>query len=368
MHARARGHTHWKRGKSELKARTARLGRAEGWINKACFICWWSLDAGVGSLALRHVIWLTLSSLSLSSWATLSHTHTHTHTHREREKHTHSLTQPALPLWHRLYLVRWREHWGSHYQRSFSMGGRSQEQTEQSFHWSLPLHAWEREGEREREREREERWERERERERGTISGGGGGKLAPLSSQQRSSTDGAERHRLEGGEEESSARMWLVQQWHDQPPIPPILTSGVTQTPDCLGCQGFPKGAGQQKGILRGKKNSAKAPFFLVLVLWGLEFQRESLWLQTMDGFKTEEWVCWAGRRLLWLSPFPPGRTAQVRVWDFPGTCAGVWAGMGGDTCMLVISVAINTAGRKKIGKMTRLILCYKNTIVNAPK
>ena len=115
---------------------SGRLGSKEGWVNKAFLICWWSLDAEVGSLALRHVI--SLSSLSLFPAGLHCKTHTHTHTRTL----THTLSRSAS-LTQTLYLVRWREDWGSHYQLSFSMGGRSQEQTEQSFHWSLPPHAWE---------------------------------------------------------------------------------------------------------------------------------------------------------------------------------------------------------------------------------
>lgn len=64
-------------------------GRKERWVNKACLICRWSLDAEVGSLALRRVIWLSQLSLALSFSLSLSfqlgyiviHTHMHTHSH-----------------------------------------------------------------------------------------------------------------------------------------------------------------------------------------------------------------------------------------------------------------------------------------------
>lgn len=65
-----------------------RLGCIEGWVNKKCFICWWSLDAEVGSLALRHVIWLSLSSISLSFQLGYIVIHTHTHTHARSLTHS----------------------------------------------------------------------------------------------------------------------------------------------------------------------------------------------------------------------------------------------------------------------------------------
>lgn len=95
-HTCGRRHIH-----SRLGARRRLMLRMEGWckeVNKACFICLLSL-AERGSLALRYVIWLPLSSASLPLFPAGLHCNT--------QAHARSLTL-ALPVWHRLYLKRWR--------------------------------------------------------------------------------------------------------------------------------------------------------------------------------------------------------------------------------------------------------------------
>lgn len=123
--------------------------------------------------------------------------------------------------------------------------------------------------------------------------------------------------------------MWLIQQWHDQPLIPQILASlwlrphGVLLFVTVYVATDFKKRTEQQGGspeerILR-QKNCILVPFALCFVFSDTGISGGNPWLQSMDGFKTEEWVCWAGRQWFWLSSFPPEHTAQVRVWDFRG-------------------------------------------------
>lgn len=126
--------------------------------------------------------------------------------------------------------------------------------------------------------------------------------------------------------------MWLIQQWHDQPPIPQILASlwlrplGVLLLVTVLPRIFFFLKKLSSWGS-RGEEHFS--PLCVACGPSGSGISGGNPWLQSMDGFKTEEWVCWAVRQWYWLSSFPLVHTAQVRVWEF-GLALVFWDGMGG--------------------------------------
>lgn len=171
------------------------------------------------------------------------------------------------------------------------MGGRSQEQTEQTFHWSLPPHAWR------------------------------GGKLAPYHHNVGLLLTG-DRHRLKE-EEDRRCCMHVADTAVTWSACHQLRCWSVCDT-RCfwwLCCPRISKRSWTENiaEVKKREQNCVIAPFSAVFGLSATGIWCGNHWLQTMDGFKTEKWDCLAGRQWFRLSSFPPEHTAQVRVWDFQG-------------------------------------------------